>query len=453
VQLTNRFKNIVDHPVFQRLSLVPQLELTYLLYPDARHTRFSHSLLTFHFCRLALAHMLADVEFRLAVDPHDIEATLLVALLHDIAHYPLSHMIEDLCARKVPGAKSDEELFEPVIRGLLPTGATRGLSPLLEMISGDEFGPCTEEAFWSIARCAHRKEPVKTPVHRVLAGLVSSAIDVDKVAYLRADSEAAGVHYGRGIDLHGFLSSLRFPPVGDEVEGGPVLGIDRKGITAAESIIMARYSMLSRVYWHHTNRAITAAFKFVILELRERHDLDLEDYVQKVFWQSQSQAIEELSQRFDRLSKKEYANPISGFRTGSRQLYSRFLTVSRPEDRELFDALIPANELGVADQVRDVLARQLGTSATKRGSVIVDIPAMPRDRLELERIVIVDAPGSGDKAQTLNTLSPLATNLPNEFLGQVKKARIFVHPDLAQELTSRGLSDKAKAVVRERLLE
>jgi serine/threonine protein kinase len=95
VYLSDRILTVASHPLCQRLRYIPQLELEYLLYPDAKQSRFSHSLSAYELCREALNTWLADVRFRLEISPQDIEAILLFALLHDIGHYPLSHMFED----------------------------------------------------------------------------------------------------------------------------------------------------------------------------------------------------------------------------------------------------------------------------------------------------------------------------------------------------------------------
>ena len=311
VQLTERVLVLVEHPFFQRLRLIPQLEFAYLLYSDARHSRLAHSLLTFHLTRLALAHMLVDVHFRLAVDTADMEGALLFALLHDIGQYPLSHMFEDFKGRQTATddlVRTDEDLFQPIVLGGgedqigKVVGDLLGQEPTLAACIHDRFGSNALDAMTSIASCVIEGTPPKKAMHRVLAGLMSSAIDIDKVSYLVADSTMSGVPYGCGIDVERLLMSLAAPPsiytpaeastaappsIDIPVEapaGIPVIGIKAKGLAAAESVILARYWMLSRVYWHHTNRAVMAGFKFVISELIARGQLRFSSYFGDTFW-------------------------------------------------------------------------------------------------------------------------------------------------------------------------
>jgi serine/threonine protein kinase len=95
VTLTRRVVSAVNHPLVQRLRHIPQLELASLVYPGATHTRLLHAFSTFDTTRRFISHLMNDPAFRLMVEPVDIEATLLRGLLHDVGHYPLSHMFED----------------------------------------------------------------------------------------------------------------------------------------------------------------------------------------------------------------------------------------------------------------------------------------------------------------------------------------------------------------------
>lgn len=67
VALTERIHEVVDNPLFQRLRNIPQLDFAYLLYPGAKHTRFLHSLYTFHLAREYISHLLDESSFRLMV--------------------------------------------------------------------------------------------------------------------------------------------------------------------------------------------------------------------------------------------------------------------------------------------------------------------------------------------------------------------------------------------------
>ena len=116
VSLTERLVEIANHPLVQRLRHIPQLELMPLVYPGATHSRLLHGLSTFDMCRRYVSHLLSDPSFRLMAEKQDIEAALLWSLLHDVGHYPLSHMFEDSAeAEKLAGTERtvpiDDDLF------------------------------------------------------------------------------------------------------------------------------------------------------------------------------------------------------------------------------------------------------------------------------------------------------------------------------------------------------
>jgi HD superfamily phosphohydrolases len=48
VKVDNLALDLMDSPYFQRLRYVRQLGLCYLVFPGANHTRFEHSLGTYH---------------------------------------------------------------------------------------------------------------------------------------------------------------------------------------------------------------------------------------------------------------------------------------------------------------------------------------------------------------------------------------------------------------------
>jgi uncharacterized protein len=100
IRITELERRLIDTRAFQRLRTLKQLGPTEWVYPGAVHTRFSHSLGTLH-----LGQMLIDIANRNArtyAEPHMLLIgnyptllTRLTALLHDVAHLPFGHTLED----------------------------------------------------------------------------------------------------------------------------------------------------------------------------------------------------------------------------------------------------------------------------------------------------------------------------------------------------------------------
>src|SRR5207249_8162031 len=86
----------LDTQAFQRLKHIKQVGPVYLVYPGATHTRFSHCIGVYHLARLALRHLVSIAD----IQPEDGRVTLAAAMLHDIGHFPLSHLIDELSINK-----------------------------------------------------------------------------------------------------------------------------------------------------------------------------------------------------------------------------------------------------------------------------------------------------------------------------------------------------------------
>jgi len=479
VPISSRVHVITNHPFYQRLRQISQLDVMSLLYPDAKHTRFSHSLLTFNFTREALMSMVADVSFRLSVDAADIEGTLLFALLHDLGHYPLSHMFEDY-ANEVGDdpIQSDEQLFEVLMKGGQGS-ASSAQAAVANLLDGNEsiddlvkktFGADAHNAMWSIARCVVAQQKPDRDIHGVLSALISSAADVDKLSYLSLDSAMSGVPFGRGIDLQGWRASLRDPGPGnrfvlrDRSYYG-VLAIEEKGLAAAESIVLARYWMLSRVYWHHSNRALMAMYKFVIAELIRMNLLGFTDYIERTFWKTEVEAAAILRNAFHPLVERgSHVDPLACLSEGRRDFYKRLDTVAHNVDPDLYRLLIEKRDQDITQRIAKRLEPILGEKWPKRGVVIVDIPKRARDKLQPAQIVIVNDRDAFDELpdsqpgisytgaeRALEKLSPVVREWNDEFLDQVKKCRVFIHPEAFRDLKVAGKLEEARAECRSEL--
>src|SRR5581483_9994765 len=101
------------------------------------------------------------------------------------------------------------------------------------------------------------------PQFPVLTELVSGPnLDADRMDYLQRDAYFTGVAGGK-YDADQLLGSLRI----FDVAGRPVLGIERRGVVALESFLLARYMMFASVYFHHTTRMFERILQQALSEL------------------------------------------------------------------------------------------------------------------------------------------------------------------------------------------
>ena len=230
---------IVDTAEFQRLRYIRQLGFTHLVYPGATHTRFDHALGVYHLATVALGRIRQNRR----IPPEALQGEHLIpyaALLHDIGHYPFSHALEELEAEYVP--THHEEVSERFLassslrEALVPLGSTAP-ELLLELISDQSEIP--------------------------LRGLVSGALDLDKMEYLRRDAHFSGVPYGE-VDVSRLLQGLVL--LRDPDSGQYEVGVHEKAVAALESLLFAKYQMFRNVYWHHAVRAATVLYKRIVEE-------------------------------------------------------------------------------------------------------------------------------------------------------------------------------------------
>jgi HD superfamily phosphohydrolase len=234
IPLTAPERALIGTAAFTRLERIQQLGFVSRVWPGARHTRFEHSLGVMHLTRLAVDHLrttpggrqLTDIDARVAVA---------AALLHDIGHYPFSHAIEELGPPIISHERAGRRIIEE-----------------------SEIASILEEA-WGIdpRRVAAMIDPADakmTAADRLLRGVLSGALDMDKLDYLPRDARACNVPYG-GVDTARLIDALSIAAIGLEGSNAPRVVVGEKGISPLHSLINARQEMFDNVYWHHTNRA------------------------------------------------------------------------------------------------------------------------------------------------------------------------------------------------------
>ncbi len=256
---------IIDTPIFQRLREIEQTGIR-VLFPGARHCRFSHSLGTFYLGRRAFRGFFQNARSSFEGVNEDMwagyESTFSVAcLLHDCAHAPFSHVFESYYDYQ-------------------PTAETSRLrAPLLAAANDGAFEsdyttaantPSPHEKASAILVLTHFAEAVRslggdpllasrmilgcrhlgadndmTRLENCLISLLNGkAVDVDKLDYIVRDTWASGAN-NVSIDTHRLLSSLTYDA---ELHR---LAFRKSALSVLQSVVDGRNYLYRWIFGHH----------------------------------------------------------------------------------------------------------------------------------------------------------------------------------------------------------
>jgi HD superfamily phosphohydrolase len=233
IDLNQTEQKILDSTIFQRLRGIKQVGLTYLVYPGAHHTRFEHSLGS-----LFLANKFG---LGLQLTKEELYYVRLAALLHDIGHMAFSHDSETVVKKFFN--KNHEQIGEELILN----------SELKEIIEKEGFCP---------------KTIIQLIKGKNFGKLISFEVGADRLDYLLRDAYYTGVAYGI-IEWERIISTTKWK------NNKPIISFG--GLEAAESVLLARFSMFHTVYYHHTIRIARAMFQKALELALENRFVSLED--------------------------------------------------------------------------------------------------------------------------------------------------------------------------------
>jgi uncharacterized protein len=233
----NWIKPFIDSPNFQRLRHIKQLGLGDYIFPGAVHTRFNHS--------LGCSFVAGQIAYKIGLAEEERQLVMIACLLHDIGHGPFSHTFEDVFYKKL----IRHEAWTPFF---LASYRTKDFFNYYNQMNPRHH--LTDEKFKLIEdMIMHR-----APLNRVLADIVSSQLDADRLDYLLRDSLFCGVSYGH-YDFQWMLNSM----VIVDTSEGERLGLTHKGIGVVEHYLMARRLMTRNIYFHQKK----LAFEFFLVKL------------------------------------------------------------------------------------------------------------------------------------------------------------------------------------------
>ena len=228
--IPQRFVGLIDTKVFQRLRRIKQLAVADYVFPEATHTRFSHSLGVFHIMNIMLEHFCSLFDWlNISYSQADKDAILAAALLHDIGHGPYSHAFE-----KALGKNHESWTEELILK-----------DEELNNVITENFGP---EFPKHIIRYLNYSKPHRLSsdvfsLEMVFSALINSQLDADRLDYLLRDAYNTGVKLG-SIDLQKIITSMELT----KYNGNICVCINEDALANIEQIILGRYNMYGKVY-------------------------------------------------------------------------------------------------------------------------------------------------------------------------------------------------------------
>jgi HD superfamily phosphohydrolase len=385
VTLSANLQKIAAHPAFQRLRGVQQLAFTSDVYPDATHTRYAHSLRTYEMAKSAVLRLYRRSIFRRLFQRRDVEELLAAALLHDVGQYHFAHSLEDL--RKLGDLRGDEalatirhdqELISDVCH--IPDGSGTTIEALL-LESG-----LSPDRIYYMAQKTKKSDDADAKLN-IGRDIISGLIDVDRLSYLTHDTERTGVPYGGAADITSLLDALTVR-VGIGRERNKIgLGIEKYGVNAAESVLVAVYWMYRNVYWNPVNRAFMAAVKLVMMRLLRCGQLTFEEYRKRTLFRDDFYALRLLAVIYDRYLRRRRdvngINPLRGLLTDRAIGFDVAWSLSWDDgySGRLYDAIVdgitPDRHEKLVDTLRNSVPSHTGATD---GELLLDIPLKRRLR-------------------------------------------------------------------------
>lgn len=310
IYLSPEMKELISTPPMQKLNGIKQLGPTYLVYPGATHTRFSHSLGVFFLARRIVRKLLSFSD-SLHLEPESVRSFLCAALLHDLGHFPYAHSLKELPLTSHEALTARMILEEPL------------KSVLKDRVKADPF---TTAAVVDESMDAGDRGDIRF-YRRILSGV----LDPDKLDYLTRDAYFCGVPYG--VQDTDFVLD-RIMPSGETIYLSP------QGLPALENILFSKYLMYRTVYWHKTVRIATAMIKKSVLSaLREGIILpeNLYGLEDEEFHAAYTETVSPVFAHIRRVKARElyktaYEVPFNPENSTHRELMSLVTRLRREED-------------------------------------------------------------------------------------------------------------------------
>jgi len=269
IGFTERQLKVIELPVFQRLRRISQLSFADLVYPNANHNRFSHSLGVMHLARILSDYLKGSgLGEQLNLNDDDYEAIVWAGLLHDVGHLPFSHVSEPAFAFYMDNIEDWKDYHVKKIGDRIIRDSDFGIKDIL----GKEMA----------TKVCKLIKGENSQIPRVLTEMTTGTCSIDRLDYLKRDAYHAGTPEYAIIDVERIIKSLLLYPQDPYI--APIFR--KKALYALEGAVLSYFFMYRAVYYHHTVRSAYLFFEDILWKAFQKYNLKekLKDVYKLEFW-------------------------------------------------------------------------------------------------------------------------------------------------------------------------
>ncbi|MDQ1352155.1 MAG: uncharacterized protein QG657_2461 [Acidobacteriota bacterium] len=287
-----------------RLNFLRQSGLAFLVFPSSTHTRFAHSLGTYHLGLEALnrswikapEHGDKLISLEKWIEPLGLkEEFLLALLLHDVGHFPFSHVLEnnhslpfklesheEIAVDYILGGKYSEA-FQEYLGAEYGLRERKRLSCIIDELNSKLKDPIDKEVI-SFLICKDHNYITKREYDlnkiKMLAEFTSGLLDLDRFDHYRRDSFFMGTNLAR-FNVSSFLDDVILTADGIELKGD--------GISHAISLLQSQDNIRTYNFENEENLAYEAMLNYCVseyfIELKNLNQSEFEWQKKEiVFW-------------------------------------------------------------------------------------------------------------------------------------------------------------------------
>jgi len=248
VRVSSLALRIIDTPEFQRLKQIKQLGLCWNVFPAATHTRFEHSIGTYHLTGKMLEkireqyptkkYQITELDGSYELTSDIMEMIKIAGLCHDIGHGPFSHIFDDVILKNSTHPNKSHEVRSCIIVEEICKRETTISDPNINFIKS----------------LIHPTEQHSGVLYQIVSNYLNG-IDVDKFDYLTRDSYNLGLR--KGINPCRIIDEL----VIDENEN---ISYPKHCSSDILDMFYTRYILHKQIYTHKTVIIVESMIKDII---------------------------------------------------------------------------------------------------------------------------------------------------------------------------------------------